>query len=66
VIGAVPGVRTKRPRCGIKRCRRIVFQPLEGQANIVAQRFEPVSRARLAVLDIERIMRSPARTDESG
>src|SRR6266568_4233223 len=41
VVGAVPWRAYKAPRGpGIERCRRIVFQFLEGQADVVAQGFE--------------------------
>ena len=52
VVGAVPGRAHEAPGvAGIERGRRIVFQPLEGRANVVAQGFEPAPRARLAILD---------------
>src|SRR6266436_6066948 len=52
MVGAVPGRAHKAPRGpGIERCRRIVFQFLEGRTNVVTQAFEPAPRARLAILD---------------
>ena len=46
------GVRTKRPaRAGIERGRGIVFQPLEGRADVVAQRLEPAPRPLFLNLD---------------
>ena len=47
------------------RCRRVVFQLLEGHADIVAQRFKPASRARFAVFDEGSIHAEfPARGDD--
>ena len=46
VVGAVPGRAHEAPGvAGIERSRRIVFQPLEGRADVVAQGLEPGSRA---------------------
>ena len=52
VVGAVPRRAHEAPRLtGIERGRRVVLQPFEGRANVVAQGFEPAPRPRLAILD---------------
>ena len=52
VVGAVPGRSHEAAGiAGIERRRGVVFQPLEGRADVVAQRFEPGPRARLAIVD---------------
>jgi hypothetical protein len=50
MVGALPGRAHEAPGlAGIERCRRLVFQPLERRADVVAQGFEPGPRARLAI-----------------
>ena len=52
VVGAVPGRAHEAAGVAlIERGRCIVFQPLEGRANVVAQCLEPAPRPRLAILD---------------
>src|SRR6202048_460895 len=52
MVGAVPARLHETPGLtGIERGRRVVFQFFEGGANVVAQRFEPGPRARLAIFD---------------
>src|SRR3954471_15577007 len=52
MVGAVPGRAYEAAGvAGVERGGRIVFQPLEGRTDVVAQGFEPGPRARLAVFD---------------
>ena len=52
VVGALPWRTHEAPRAiRIKRGRRVVFEPLEGCADVVAQRLEPAPRPCLAIVD---------------
>ena len=52
VIGAVPGGSHETAGVGgIERGRRVVFQFLEGRANLIAQGLKPAARERLAIVD---------------
>src|SRR5713101_4112989 len=52
MVGALPGRADEARRFAwIERGRRFVFQFFEGQADVVAQCFEPASGAGLAIFD---------------